>query len=94
VYIEEWQLQQILREQAEEELERQILEVLSHRIEFRVIRSEVFSGIPFELQPYDFPLTEIITANSVKDMTQLIDEDLLKGLVLGGGSTDLGDASR
>lgn len=72
MFIEEWVYQKLLREEQEFRLLFKRYEIPFYRIE-----SEAFEKTEQELLVYDLPITKILEENSVKDIADLIDEQLL-----------------
>lgn len=73
MFIEEWIYQKLLKEPQD----------CSHTvlgIKFRKIQSVNFSKSAIELAAYDMPITKILEANSVKDISDFIDSNFLKSL--------------
>ncbi len=71
MFVEEWILQKLLRE---EEEEWTLLGIRwAFEIPFHRVTSESFTKADQELLAYDMPITKIITENSVKDIQKLED---------------------
>lgn len=82
MYIEEWILEKLLREERER-IERGEWLVLS--IPFHRVESERFVMTEQEIRAYEMPITKIITDNSVKVMSEEVDNHFLDAVMYGYG---------
>lgn len=75
MYIEEWLLEKILRE--EQERRSGYISMPRVHVPFRQVRSERFQKTDQELKAYEMPITKIILDQSVKELSQDVDNHFL-----------------
>lgn len=78
MFIEEWLLEKLLREERERSQGYLYMPYVS--VPFRRVESERFHMSAQELKAYEMPITKIIEDNSVKAMQQEQDDHLLEAL--------------
>ena len=76
MYIEEWILEKLLRE--ERERRQGYLYMPYVHVPFRRVESERFHMSAQELKAYEMPITKIIEDNSVKNIRTAVDQKLVE----------------
>jgi len=75
MYVEEWFLEKLLREEAER---RQANPGPLLKVPFYTVRSELFEKADIEMRAYEMPISKIIEDNSVKDIRRQVDAKLFE----------------
>ncbi len=76
MYIEEWILEKLLRE--EWERSKGYLYMPYVEVPFYRVKSESFAIADMELKAYELPISKIIEDNSVKDIARLENQQLFE----------------